>query len=85
MGHLKKFPSAIPLMFDSKYSLSDGNYANSGEDIETLKSIIQEQDEKITSLEKDLIKYQEITNNQSHTFDIYDDDNQNVFEFLLIF
>ena len=62
-------------------TFSEGNNVDTGKDIETLKSIIQEQDEKITSLEKDLIKYQEITNNQSHTFDIYDDDNQNVFEF----
>ena len=62
-------------------TFSEGNNVDAGKDIETLKSIIQEQDEKITSLEKDLIKYQEITNNQSHTFDIYDDDNQNVFEF----
>ena len=62
-------------------TFSEGNNVDAGKDIETLKSVIQEQDKKIISLEKDLIKYQEITNNQSHTFDIYDDDNQNVFEF----
>ena len=62
-------------------TFSEGNNVDAGKDIETLKSIIQEQDEKITSLEKDLIKYQEMDNNQSHALDIYDDNNQNIFEF----
>jgi len=51
------------------------------EDIETLKAIIQEQGKKINSIEQDLVKYQEMINDQSQVLDIYDDNNQNVIEF----
>ena len=51
------------------------------EEIETLKSIINEQGEKIISIEQGLVKYQELINDQSQVLDIYDDNNQNVREF----
>ena len=51
------------------------------EEIETLKSIINEQGKKIISIEQGLVKYQELINDQSQVLDIYDDNNQNVREF----
>jgi len=51
------------------------------EEIEALKSIINEQGEKIISIEQELGKYQELINDQSQVLDIYDDNNQNVREF----
>ena len=51
-----------------------------GEDIETLKSIIQEQGEKIISIEQDLVKYKKMINDQSYMLNNYDDNNQNVVE-----
>ena len=51
------------------------------EDIESLKSIIEEQSDKIASIELELIKYQELINDQSQVLDVYDDNNQNVREF----
>ena len=62
-------------------TFSEGDNVGVGEDIETLKSIIQEQGEKINSIEKDLIKYQMMINDQSHFLDIDDNNNQNVMEF----
>ena len=50
-------------------------------DVEALKSIIYEQGKKISSIEKDLIQYQDMINDQSNVLDIYDDNNQNVREF----
>jgi len=49
--------------------------------IESLKSIINEQGKKISSIESELVKYQEMINDQSNVIDIYDDNNQNVREF----
>ena len=51
------------------------------EDIETLKSNIEEQGDKIASIELELMKYQELINDQSQVLDVYDDNNQNVREF----
>ena len=51
------------------------------EDIETLKSTIEEQGDKIASIELELMKYQELINDQSQVLDVYDDNNQNVREF----
>ena len=51
------------------------------EEIEALKSIINEQGEKIISIEQELMKYQELINDQSQVLDIFDDNNQNVREF----
>ena len=51
------------------------------EDIETLKSIIDKQGDKIASIELELMKYQELINDQSQVLDVYDDNNQNVREF----
>jgi len=51
------------------------------EDIETLKSIIEEQGDTIASIELELMKYQELINDQSQVLDVYDDNNQNVREF----
>ena len=62
-------------------TFSEGDNVGAGKDIETLKSIIQEQGEKITSIEKDLVKYQKMINDQSYVLDNYDDNNQNVVEF----
>ena len=50
-------------------------------DVEALKSIIYEQGKKISSIEKDLIQYQDMIDDQSNVLDIYDDNNQNVREF----
>ena len=50
-------------------------------DVEALRSIIYEQGEKISSIEKDLIQYQDMIDDQSNVLDIYDDNNQNVREF----
>ena len=60
---------------------SGGDNVGSRENIETLKSIIHEQGEKISSIEQDLEKYQDMMNDQSHVLDIYDDNNQNVIDF----
>ena len=62
-------------------TFSEGDNVGVGKDIETLKSIIQEQGEKITSIEKDLVKYQKMINDQSYVLDNYDGNNQNVVEF----
>ena len=59
----------------------DGIYSGNSDDVETIKSIIYEQGKKISSIEKDLIQYQDMINDQSNVLDIYDDDNQNVREF----
>ena len=50
------------------------------EDIESLKSIIEEQGDKIASIALELMKYQELINDQSQVLDDYDDNNQNVRE-----
>ena len=60
---------------------SEGKNVDAGENIKTLESIIQEQGEKINSIEQDLVKYQKMINDRSHVLDIYDDNNQNVKEF----
>jgi len=60
---------------------SERENVDAGENIETLESIIQEQGEKINSIEQDLVKYQKMINDRSHVLDIYDDNNQNVKEF----
>ena len=60
---------------------SEGENVDAGENIKTLESIIQEQGEKINSIEQDLVKYQKMINDRSHVQDIYDDNNQNVKEF----
>ena len=62
-------------------NFSYGENINIEKEIETLKSIIQKQGEKITLIEKDLVKYQETINDQSRILDIYDDNNQNVKEY----
>ncbi|RMZ49737.1 hypothetical protein EB821_01305 [Candidatus Marinimicrobia bacterium PRS2] len=59
----------------------DRTYSGNSDDVETLKSIIYEQGKKIASIEKDLIQYQDMINDQSNVLDIYDDNNQNVREF----
>ena len=59
----------------------DRTYSGNSDDVETLKSIIYEQGKKISSIEKDLIQYQDMINDQSNVLDIYDDNNQNVREF----
>lgn len=59
----------------------DGTYSGNSDDVETLESIIYEQGKKISSIEKDLIQYQDMINDQSNVLDIYDDNNQNVREF----
>ena len=59
----------------------DGSDSGNSADVETLKSIIDEQGKKISSIENDLIKYQDFINDQSNVLDIYDDNNQNVREF----
>ena len=51
------------------------------EDIETLESIIEEQGDKIASIELELMQYRELINDQSQVLDVYDDNNQNVREF----
>ena len=51
------------------------------ENIEPLKSIIEEQGDKIASIELELMKYQEMINDQSQVLNVYDDNNQNVREF----
>ena len=58
-------------------SADDGNYT----DVETLKSIINEQCKKISFIERELVNYQNMINDQSNVLDIYDDNNQNVREF----
>ena len=50
-------------------------------DIETLNLIINEQGNKITSIERELNEYKELINNQAQILDIYDDNNKNVIEF----
>ena len=60
---------------------SEGENVDAGENIEALESIIQEQGEKINSIEQDLVKYQKMINDQSYVLDNYDDNNQNVVEF----
>ena len=59
----------------------DGTSNGNSNDVEALKSIIYEQGKKISSIEKDLIQYQDMINDQSNVLDIYDDNNQNVREF----
>jgi len=59
----------------------DGPSNGNSNDVEALKSIIYEQGKKISSIEKDLIQYQDMINDQSNVLDIYDDNNQNVREF----
>ena len=51
------------------------------EDIEMLQSIIEEQGNKISSVEQELEQYKELINDQSQVLDIYDDNNKNVIEF----
>jgi len=51
------------------------------EDIDTLKLIIEEQGNKIASIELELMQYQDLINDQSQVLDVYDDNNQNVREF----
>jgi len=60
---------------------SSADIISSYEDIESLKKIIKEQNEKIINIEEDLKKYQELINDQSQVLDIYDDNNKNVIEF----
>ncbi len=51
------------------------------EGIASLESIIEEQSDKIASIELELMKYQELINDQSQVLDVYDDNNQNVRKF----
>ena len=62
-------------------AFSEGKILSKGMNVDSLQSIIQEQGEKIASIEEDLIKYQEVFNNQSHILNIYDDNDRNVIEF----
>ena len=55
--------------------------AGSVENIESLKEIIIKQGKKIVNIEQELIKYQEMINDQSQILDIYDNNNKNVIEF----
>ena len=59
----------------------DGTSNGTSNDVEALKSIIYEQGKKISSIEIDLIQYQDMIDDQSNVLDIYDDNNQNVREF----
>ena len=51
------------------------------EDIESMKSIINQQGNKLKKIEQELASYQKMINDQSHVLDVYDDNNQNVREF----
>lgn len=62
---------------DALDSADSGNYT----DVETLKSIINEQGKKISFIESELVNYQNMINDQSNVLDIYDNNNQNVREF----
>ena len=62
-------------------TLPNDSVDGTSNDVEALKSIIYEQGKKISSIEKDLIQYQDMINDQSNVLDIYDDNNQNVREF----
>ena len=66
---------------DSVDGTSNGTSNGNSNDVEALKSIIYEQGKKISSIEKDLIQYQDMIDDQSNVLDIYDDHNQNVREF----
>jgi len=55
--------------------------AETVEDIEMLQSIIEEQGNKISSVEQELEQYRELINDQSQVLNIYDDNNKNVIEF----
>ena len=55
--------------------------ADTIENIEHMKSIINQQGEKIEEIEKELKAYQEMIDDQSQVLDVYDDQNQNVREF----
>ena len=55
--------------------------ADTIENIEHMKSIINQQGEKIEEIEKELKAYQEMIDDQSQVLDVYDDHNQNVREF----
>ena len=62
-------------------SFLDEENAGSIENIETLKSIISKQGEKIEEIEKELTAYQKMIDDQSQVLDVHDDNNQNVREF----
>ena len=61
-------------------SLDSANHSDY-KDIDALKSIIDEQGNKISFIESELVNYQNMINDQSNVLDIYDDNNQNVREF----
>ena len=62
-------------------SFLDEENPGSIENIETLKSIISKQGEKIEEIEKELAAYQKMIDDQSQVLDVHDDNNQNVREF----
>jgi len=51
------------------------------EDVEYLKLMIEEQENKISYIERELEKYQVIIDDQSSILDIYEDNNQNLIDF----
>ncbi len=51
------------------------------EDVEYLKLMIEEQENKISYIERELEKYQVIIDDQSSILEIYDDNNQNLIDF----
>lgn len=51
------------------------------EDVEYLKLMIEEQESKISYIERELEKYQVIIEDQSNILEIYDDNNQNLIDF----
>ena len=51
------------------------------EDVEYLKLMIEEQESKISYIERELEKYQVVIEDQSNILEIYDDNNQNLIDF----
>ncbi|RPG61958.1 MAG: tetratricopeptide repeat protein [Flavobacteriaceae bacterium TMED238] len=51
------------------------------EDVEYLKLMIEEQENKISYIERELEKYQVIIDDQSSILEIYEDNNQNLIDF----
>ena len=62
---------------DSLDGADSGNFT----DVETLRSIINEQGKKISFIENELVNYQNMINDQSNVLNIYDNNNENVREF----
>ena len=51
------------------------------EDVEYLKLMLKEQENKISYIERELEKYQVIIDDQSSILEIYEDNNQNLIDF----